>query len=323
MLQKIISQNSSYPISDMEGLRVVLEANESSNFVNNFLFFRPYLASDFPEVTCDKTYFFLYSSDHDASGGTFYGRCCWGKGNNLDLTDFEPLGVVKEGLQAETPFLLRLGTTLYFYYHVVFDRGISVETEQETRCMTTTGGLLHTATWTDTTPINVLGEDLPQDHTGYLKIWDIDGVLKGTHYKLQSLPGFITGQSQVSTTINGVDWVRGLELDMDSFADSDRFIFHSYGEYFKKFGQWWWVGTDQAKTGSSLTSATRGVILCKCGSDLDITEQITRLNNGDLAVESWHPYYDGSNTLHIYAGNINTGELKYSTYDLNQLENYL
>src|SRR5690606_13724923 len=69
---------------------------------NSIYWFRPYLSSEFPEITCDKTYLFLYSTDHDSGGGG--GGIYWGKGNNLDCSDFEELGLIIEGYQAETPF---------------------------------------------------------------------------------------------------------------------------------------------------------------------------------------------------------------------------
>ena len=106
--------------------------------------------------------------------------------------------------------------------------------------------------------------------------------------------------------------------------DNDRFFFPSYGEYFKRYGQWWWIGTDQAKTGSSLTSATRGLVLCKSNENLELTEQIRRLDNGVFAVESWHPkVFNGDNYCHLYGTDINAGTTKYSRFDLRELENYI
>lgn len=330
-LVSAISQSvSNYQYVEPLDFGTVLNSSISSE-VDTQLLWKVYKASDFSYVTCDKDYFFTFSSDHDSSGGAYYGRCYWGKGNNLDFTDFEYLGITKEGLQAETPYLLEFPSQtnkLYFYYHVVFDRGISAEDEQETRAQySTTGGLLHDNIWNDADPINILGEDLPQDHTGYLKVWNIDGVLKGTHYKRQSLPSFITGEVQVSSTTNGQDWTREniLEIDLDNILGGtpDRFVFPSYGEYFKYNGQWFWIGTDQAKTGSSLTSATRGLILCKSNTDLELTEMIMRLDNGVYAVESWHPNYLGDDFIHLYGTNINDGTTTYKRLDLRFLINYL
>lgn len=327
MLNAVISQSSNLqdyvPPLDFG---VVLDDSISTE-VDTQLFWIAYKTSEHPDVTCDKTYFFTFSSDHDSGGGAFFGRCYWGKGNNLDLSDFEYLGITKEGLQAETPYILSLPeetNKLWMYYHVHFDRGISPNIEQETRGQySTTGGLLTDAIWTDASPINVLGEDLPQDHTGYLKIWNVEGILKGTHYKEQSLPSNITGVAQVSTTINGQDWTRGDILDLETAADFGRFFFPSYGEYFKYLGQWWWVGTDQAKTGSSLTSATRGLVLCKSNTDLELTEQIMRLDDGVFAVESWHPNYLGDDFIHLYGVNINNQTTTYKRLNLQFLLNYL
>lgn len=327
LLQSIIqSSNGFQPYVPALDFGVVLDSSISPE-VDTQLFWNVYKSSEHPDVTCDKDYFFTFSSDHDGGGGAYFGRCYWGKGNNLDLSDFEYLGIIKEGLQAETPFILSLPAQtnkLWMLYHVHYDRGISVNDEQETRGQySTTGGLLHDVIWNDADPINVLGEVLPQDHTGYLKLWLINGLWKGSHYKQQSLPSFITGEVQVSSTVNGQDWTRGNILDLETAADDGRFYFPSYGEYFKYLGQWWWVGVDQAKVGSSLTSATRGLVLCRSNTDLELTEQITRLDGGVYAVESWHPNYLGGDWLHLYGTNINEGTTKYMKFDLRFLENYI
>lgn len=326
MFQQVIASSGNYSgFQDMKGRRTVITTEQSAG--PTFLFFRPYLASEFPEVTCDKKYFFLYSTDHYSN----IGGCYWGKGDYLDCRDFVELGVIVAPggtLQSETPFLVRFPDEPYplkLYYHVQYDRGISPNLEQETRMKMTTGGLLHTATWIDADPINVLGEDLPQDHTGYLKIWNVEGQLKGTHYKQQSLVSFITGSVQVSTTVNGQDWVRGIMIDMDSYCDDGRFAFPSYGEYFKKFGQWWCVLTTQAKVGSTLTSPTRGIILCKADETLQLISKVADLNGGNYEVSNWHPCLlsEDPDTLHIYGTDIIDQSVNYSTFDLRQLINYL
>lgn len=324
MLQQIIaSSNSSVVYQPPLNFGVVLDDSINAE-VDTQLFWKVYKAVDYPEVTCDKTYFFTFSSDHAALAD---GKCFWGKGNNLDLTDFEYLGIMQSGLQAETPFLLRFpdqANRLYLYYHVIFDRGISVNNEQETRAkFSTTGGLLHDSIWTDADPINVLGEDLPQDHTGYLKVYNVDNILKGVHYKEQIFGSNITGVVQVSTTVNGQDWLRGDLLDIETAADFDRFFFAYYGEYFKYLGKWWWVGTDQTKTGGSLTSPTQGLVICKSNENLELTEQIMRLDNGVFDSVSWFGNYMGDNYLHLYGTNINNKTTTYKRLDLRFLINHV
>lgn len=330
ILQNIISTSGSKPVY-MPPIEygVVLRGGIDTDLPTQ-LFVQPYIASEWPEIPCDKTYFFLMSTDHGRPLPK-QDRSVWGKGNNLDLSDYEDIGVLNLSPETteleETCSLLRFPSqdnVINIYYQVAHERGISVNNEAETRCQYTDGGLLHEDIWTKPDPINVLGEDLPQDHTGYLKIWNIEGVLKGTHYKEQSLPSFITGSVQVSTTVNGLDWTRGHLIDLDSAADEGRFFFPSYGEYFKMYGQWWWIGTDQAKVGSSLTSATRGLVLCRSNESLELTEQIMRLDNGVFAVESWHPKkFPNENIIHLYGTNINEGTTKYMTLDLQFLINYV
>lgn len=326
LLQSIANSGASAQFLDVVDYGVKIRAGDAGINAPSFLFFEPYLAADYPEITCDKKYFFIYSTDHGA--GDANGACYWGKGDRLDLADFEELGVIISGLQAETPHIIRepgAARPIRFFYHVVFDRGISPNNEQETRMMSTTGGELHTATWLDADPIDVLGVDLPQDHTGYNKSWLFDGVRSATHYKEQSLAGNVSGTVQVSTTEDGGEnWNRGHILDLYQAIGPDRFVFPSYGDYLDLFGRRWWIGTTQAEVGSSLISPTRGLIIAKSNSLYQITEKVKDLNGGAIGVPSHYPkVFPGETVAHIYSGDIVERTLSYSTLDLRFLVNHV
>lgn len=135
-----------------------------------------YKSSEWPELTTTKDYFLLYSTDHAQQQGAIW----WGEFDDFNgntLNGFIERGaVIETGVEIaenepETPFLIR-GTKaetgfddkILLYFHHWTTPG-----DQETRLLTTSGGLLHTATWTDRgKPIPLLAGD---DHTGYLRIW--------------------------------------------------------------------------------------------------------------------------------------------------------
>lgn len=319
MLLQVISQsNNLYPETDSTTLTEALLVSSLTS--TSVYWFRPYLAADYPEVTCDKTYFFMWSTDHNSSGGIW-----WGKGNNLDLSDFTELGqVVASVYSNETPFLMRFSgnaepLSLYYHSDATDPENSGI---QETRLITTTGGLLHTATWTDRG--NPLGSEAGDQHLGYFKAWD-NGVNKiGIHYKKGSnnSTGFI-GEWQYSIlAADGYSVTRGDLFDVTANIDSGRRYVPSFGEFFKLYNQWWWLGTTESATlpfGSG--EETKQLVLAKANSNFEITQQLRVLNNGEFTEGTWEVNVEGF-TAHLYFNNLGT-DVKYATLDLVQLSNYI
>lgn len=318
MLQQIIQSSSSAIDLDNSITPVVA----LSTFTPSTIYwFSPYKASDFPEVTCDKNYFFLYSTDHDGGDGGIY----WGKGDNLDLSDFQELGLIIDGYQAETPFLYRFsGETrpIYLYYHTSItdpaNSGI-----QQTRLITTTGGLLHTATWTqETNPITPEGGD---DHTGYLKFWDNGISLKGVHYVTQILAGTSDGSQYYSTvSSDGLTLTRGEMVDIYSPSlPASRMNQLSFGRFFYKYNRWWWIGCTRRRYGyeniptpGTTTNIYIDLVLCRANSDFEVTEMVAKLYEGG---RYWECYIEGD-IAYLYES-VRGEYVRYATFYLGNLLN--
>lgn len=134
-----------------------------------------YKSSEWLEITTTKPYFILYSTDHDTSIGGIW----WGEFDSLDnnvINGFIENGKILDGDQAETPFLLKVpiaesgltNDTIFLYYHTDTTE-TGNDSKQQTRLRTTTGGALHSATWTDRgRPLGIVAGET---HTGYLRVW--------------------------------------------------------------------------------------------------------------------------------------------------------
>ena len=136
--------------------------------------FVPYRAADFPEVDAGlNAYFALYSTDHDNGNGGIY----WGTFSNPDLSDFTEQGLIWDASdsggsndQTETPCLVRnpddATRPLYLFFHEE-DNGTNYGglTAQQTRLITSAGGILHSATWVDEGA--VMPHSASSPHTGY------------------------------------------------------------------------------------------------------------------------------------------------------------
>jgi hypothetical protein len=169
-----------------------------------------YKSSDFPEVTTTKAYFILYSTDHDASaGGVWWGEFDSFAGNIL--TGFVQRGRIFTGYQVETPFLIKIPTsesglaseTLFLYTHTN-STDPSNAGVQQSHLHTSTGGLLHTATWTDRG--KPLGLQVGENHTGYLRVWKrgVNDYIGNHMYNDTVLPR----QGAISTSTNGLTFTR-------------------------------------------------------------------------------------------------------------------
>lgn len=275
---------------------------------SSIFWFRPYKATDFPEITCDKDYFFIYSTDHDNSGSTY-----WGKGDNLDLSDFQEVGVCIDGVSAETPFLYRLNGKVFLYYHP--NQGT-----QRTRAYSTTGGSLSnigTGTggsvdpnWTYEDTVIVPESD--ETHTGYMKMWNNRAI----HLAKGGTPALY----RFSTTTDGINFIRGADYDLGQGMDPGLWIKATYGWCFKKYGQDWFLGTAEPDTGSSPGTIDKNLVLCKTDQNFQITEQVALLNGGDFT-RNYEVYVEGD-FAYVYFQNPND-KLYYGKYDLRNLARYM
>lgn len=266
---------------------------------DSILWFYPYLASDFPEITCDKTYLFLYGTDHDQglTGGLYMG-----KGDYLDLRDFREVGLIRSGYQAETPLLKRFpneARPIYIYYHTIEANPLNTCGGQETNLMTTTGGTLVGSTFTDeTNPLGCQGtvDGIAQNHTGYLNYWDIDGNLIGYHLFNGGNPSYY----QKSTTFDGKTFFHNSPFSKNdvSFGDNRFYVFNRMTP-FKRNGQWYaFINSADLTNGFSAGATASGQLhLVKLDRSLDITEKLFDLTDDEQ--QSMTVYVEG-NTAHIY-----------------------
>lgn len=310
MLNIINSQNTDVllDISPVAAIEAEVDVTSDSIF-----WFTPYLASDFPEITCDKKYFFLWSTDHDAGAGGIW----WGKGDKLDLSDFVEISAspIFSGFQAETPFLYRFplaSRPIYLYYHT--DAADSSNTcnggGQETRLRSTAGGELHTATWTDEG--HPLGCSVGQNHSGYLRFWNINGTLRGNH----SLIGGIPSTWGKSTTTDGLSWTQESSyLSYDVFLETNREWALSWGYVFEYYGQLYGFFNDLDDTvGFSLGSTPQGrAHLCRINENIEITELIKTFDVPNKTQP--YSFFVEGDTAHFYR---QTGRVDYpATFDAN------
>lgn len=312
MLQSIISQSRDLNITLPETVTEVLTPGVDVT-PTSLYWFTPYLSSKFPEITCDKTYFFLYSTDHDGGSGGIW----WGKGDNLDLSDFVEISStpIITGHQAETPLLVRFPNShkkLHLFYHTW---GLEPGNNgQETRLITTNDDLLHTANWIDEG--RPLGFVTGQDHSGYFNYWHNGEQFIGTSYeKGATLPTY-DGKWVYHTSQDGVTWARGGEVERYENIDSDKRYGVSFNEYFKRGNQWYWLGTAVTRDNYAATK-NDFLILSKANSDFVITEQVAVLYTSEY-ISTWKIYIEG-NTAHCYLHHDNDDPLGYTTFDLSGL----
>lgn len=238
--------------------------------------FMCYKASDFPMMTWEKDYFFLWSTDHDQGG--LNGGIWWGDGNNPDLTDFRERGLIRDGYQAETPFPYVFDNKFYLYYHTISTNPLNTcgGNGQETNLMTAESGVLHTATWTDqTNPLGCQGvvDGISQAHTGYLRFWNIKGNILGSHHFGAGSPFYF----QKSATMNGQLWFHNAPYnDYNVFLENDDRWVIAWGDFFERNGQLWGIvnSADKFDNFSGGASLTGLLHLVKINEHLEITELV-------------------------------------------------
>ena len=284
------------------------------------MWFKPYLASDFPELTCDKRYIFIYSTDHasDNIGGIY-----WGKGDNLNCSDFIEQGLIINGYQAESPQLVRIpsaecgdSNVIHLYYHTNATDPTN-SSKQLSHLITTTGGLLHTATWTQRGLI--LGGLEP--HTGYLKV-SKQGIsnYKGIHLILGGAPQ----KYGISVSSTGRTYVRNAEFRRSAYLPADKQYKGVVGTFiFDLYGNNWWIGNVVPIDFIGDTT----FCLIKVDANLQPKQFCANLNNnigvpivmeksyGDLEV------YLENNIAYLYWGD-GLGSVKLAKYNLSNLLTY-
>jgi hypothetical protein len=304
-------------LGGLEDLSLRITSGQQTT-LTSISWFNAYKTSEFPEVVCDKTYFFLYSTDHDAGSGGIN----WGKGDNLDLTDFVEVAQIFNGYQAETPKLIRVPLAenpdtevLHLFYHT---NSTDPENEgiQQTRLKTSEGGAeLHLMTWVDRG--NPLGVVTGENHTGYFMPY-LRGVNDwiGVHITKGGLPQ----PWFFSTSTDGRTWARGSQIDTIQGTENGYFAQLSEGKYFNYLNEQWWIGQIHPETGG-LTDADRLLIIAKSDSDYNTISQQAILNNQDENIR-YSVYIDTNNKAHVYLTNP-VSKLYHGVYDLENLNDFI
>lgn len=219
---------------DITNIKNIVDISTLSILPKDVMWFRPYLSSDFPEIICDKKYFFIYGTDHSSGAGQIW----WGKGNDIDCSDFAEQGIILTNpYQCETPYIIRIPEApeiICLYYHTDASDPAN-SSRQQTHLITTTGGVLHTATWTQRGTI--LGGTEP--HTGYFKLYKLGPAnYKGIHITTGGIPQ----NYAFSTTSDGINFTRGSVFDKSAFLDPTQQYKITTGYMFNKYGKWWYIG---------------------------------------------------------------------------------
>lgn len=288
--------------------------------VDRFYWFYPYLAGLFPEVTCSKKYFFIYSTDHSVGAGAI----CWGEGDNLDLTDFVELGTIFSYQQCETPYLIRdtnRSKPLQLFFHTRYLEGGNLGI-QNTRLFECAGGLLHEASWTDRgRPFTQGGLEEGDQHLGYAMFYPaLDGTwARGIGFKGENPESEdnVPIYQYYHTAGDLSDFDRGDIIDARSPEESDRFYSLTFGRFLNWNGIPIWAGTTNPRYPPGLNK--KQWVICRATEDLEIKEMIIKLNNNQFQ-NTMSPFIEGD-TLHIYHAN-DTVSLDHCTVDLLQISNW-
>ncbi|MBU2923064.1 hypothetical protein KO504_17070 [Winogradskyella psychrotolerans] len=298
----------------------LVEVISKDNIMQGFdtvYWFMPYKSSDFPEIICDKNYFFIYSTDHhNGDGGIF-----WGKGNNLDCSDFVEVGKIIDGYQAETPHLYRFPNetrTIALYYHTSEANPLNVHVGQETNVMTTSGGVLNENIWTHEQ--NPLGYEALDHHLGYFKFWNIDGILQGMHLKRGApteLNEFLLWQRSVYNG-SGYGFTRSNIYDSegDYLSVVNRALKPTYGTFFKRGFTIYYLGTTSYDYVGA-PEPNKQLVLLECNSDLSIIKEIQLVNPTMTGNAGHYQIYIEGDYAHCYMQSL--GAVHYSKIDISEL----
>ena len=277
--------------------------------IKGYYFFTAYLASGFPYIACDKKYFFLYSTHHGE------GEIWWGKGNNLELSDFQEVALIKSGYQAETSVPITIGTKTGIYYHTNTTDPAN-NNMQKTHLMTYDGGgasaALHLMNWVEETlPISPLAG---QNHLGYFRHNVTDTNIIGHHIGKGGLP---QPWIRSISTDGGYTYTQDREIDVTTGIEDGYFAQLSLGKYFDYAGSQWWIGNISEQ--GVLDEFTKKMIVAKADSPYaEITQRAVIFP--EIIMNVMGIYLEGD-TAHIYFIK-NKQSLWHGKFDLTQLELY-
>jgi hypothetical protein len=269
---------------------------------------RPYLSADFPEVTTTKTWFWLWSTDHDAGDGGIW----WGQSDDLDFTNFVESGKIIDLYQAETPWLVRNPDhtdKLFLYYHTNATDPSNVAGMQETHLMTAPSGTLHGASWTQRG--KPLGNEVGENHTGYAIVYR-NGTGDWEAFHL-IIGGKVTFTTAKSTSSDGLTFTRGDSFDDETFmADGRKSMLASVpivinGENFSI-----------VKHVKALDFTDGKMYLAAVGDDGFPSVYMGDLTSFDFTDLN---YYQVDDTLHLYFALDNT-DIYHSTFLLSELMHF-
>ncbi|MAG88801.1 hypothetical protein [Zunongwangia profunda] len=306
---------------DIQEYQLRIELGVNTVLTDGILFFNAYESSKYPEVICDTKYFFIYSTDHAVGSGGLY----WGKGNELDLSDFQEIALITSGYQSETPVLMRIpaeelpdNEVLHLFYHTVGNEPGN-SGYQQTRLITSQGGSeLHTMSWTDRgRPLGILSGE---NHTGYFRPQRIGpNNYRGTHITKGGIPQ----PWYFSTSTDGRVWTRSQEYDARSFVpEVGDWIKPSYGDFFDYLGRKWWIGTlSKAQDSENTNGVQKQLVLCKSNNNFQVTEIVQILNNGNYTRN--HGVKIDGNLAYIYTENPSPSNIYSSKFDLRNLKKNL
>lgn len=294
--------------------------------------FRAYKASAFEGsgVKFDKDYFFLWSTDHDEGGSS--GGIWWGDADNLDLSDFTVRGqVFASNYQRETPwpyYFPNNSRKFHLYFHSINSE--PGNSGQETRLYSTIGqSYLHECDWIDEgRPLNSLGYQPGQNHTGYWKMWDFDGTLIGYRRNEGNTPtinrAVMSADGKSLISIN--EEIAGATVQ-DEWNGTNRYWTNTFGEFFKKAGKYYWVGMVACYAGTvagvdCTPDDIRQWFILEVNSDGTYKRVVADITSSVSMTAGTMDFYVEGGTIHCYkmpGQIINTGYVEYATIDISKL----
>lgn len=322
ILQQIMaSQNGSSEYSDLTDVGLKIKAGIDT-VILSYLWFNAYKSSDFPTIVNDKKYFFLYGTNHDIGDGGIW----WGKGDFLDLSDFNEVGLIWEGYQTETPYLMTIpevtdNEKVHLFFHNHGDDPANPLSIQNTRMFSTAGGVLSDDIWTDRGyPLDF---EVGENHLGYLKMFKTNyGEYRSIHLSQGGTP------AQYKFSIfNPLDrtFTRGDIYNLTLGIENNNQLKASFGTHFNKYGIDWFLGTVEPIDSSPIPGAeNKQLILAKSQNNFQVYEQVALLNYGNVT-RNYEAHIEGD-FAHLYWQNNDDGlddSIYYGKYDLKNLLNYL
>ena len=312
-------------------------SNNKVNSVGSFVFdtttvssqsiywVRMYRSIDFPTVTTSKNYIVLWSTDHAEPSST--GRVCWGECDSPNLAGFQENGAIVTNYRSETPELVyrpnnsHYTDKLFLYYHPTQDHPDSGG-YQQTRLITTTGGVLHTATWTDRG--KVLGitafetANFVQIHTGYfLNYIQQNGTSLGFH-AVRGIEGSnVEGIPRwgISTSPEGVTWTRtNQHVDTSSYLPYKTQLDAGHSLFFNRGARQFCVGSRVAFDFNFALTARIGLFLCDGNYQPTVHLGNLSIPDGGNLATNFSFYVEGE-VLHVYYVMSKTA-LYHTSFDL-------